>query len=162
MTAQIPENLLYQGAQLKLCVEPLELYFQQQGSRPTLPPKSSACWRGYIGSWEIREGKLYLVSITIGKGRPWGEVMGAEELELWEAIDEASGEQVTPETLFPGESLPIFARWFSGILRCAKGDVIDYVHAGYESTFQHEFLIELVNGVVVSEPYTNPSLSVRL
>jgi hypothetical protein len=49
----------------------------------------SACWRGYQGTWEIRENRFYLAGLSGGL------------------------------QLRPGE--PIFADWFSGVLRVPKG-----------------------------------------
>ena len=77
--------------------------------------------------------------------------MSLEEQELWEAISEQDKEQVTLDMLFHGVALPLFAEWFSGDLRCASGEVVNYVHGGYESTYENELMIEVKNGIVMSD-----------
>jgi len=104
-----------------------------------------------MGTWAVREDQLYLAEIRMRDGMPWGKVINAEERELGDALDEPNKCQVTPETLFPGQSLPIFASWFTGILRLVQGDVIDYVHGGYESTYEREFLLRVENGMVIGD-----------
>ena len=79
---------------------------------------STACWRGYLGTWEIRDGRFYLVGL---RGR----------LQLRE-----------------GE--PIFAEWFSGVLRVPKGEMLQYVHMGYGSVHEQEVHIKIENGVVLT------------
>lgn len=151
------DQLLYQGERVELCAEPLEMYFSLTGSRPDFPPRHTACWRGYVATWEISDNKLYLVSMDTGPART-----RAEDPEIWELM-ESCGPVIAPETLFPGEPLPVFASWCSGLLRCVKGDAVNYIHMGYASTFEHEWLIELVNGVAVGEPHrTESNLNNRL
>jgi hypothetical protein len=146
MTAQMQDRLLYRGDCFGLCTEPLEMYFSLAGNRPDFPPRHTACWRGYIATWEIRDNKLYLLSMDTGPDRS-----RAEDPETWELMA-CCGTIIAPETIFPGEPLPVLAVWFSGQLRCVKGDMVNYIHMGCASTFEHEFLIELENGVVVGEP----------
>ena len=65
MTAQVHEELLYEGKSISLCTEPLALYLKQNKIR--FEASSTACWRGYVGSWQIIEAegaeRLYLVGI---------------------------------------------------------------------------------------------------
>src|SRR5262245_15493283 len=67
---------------------------------------STACWRQYRGSWEIKDGRLSLIAV---EGR-------------FELLGEG----------------PLFADWFSGVLRVPKGKVIAYVHMGFGSVFEEE------------------------
>ncbi len=125
MTAQVHENLIYEGeeASMAFC--------------PTLPkddPRirelkddeiedynstvfSTACWRQYIGTWEIKDGKFYLVDI-IGR---YKVVSGS----------------------------PIFADWFSGVIRIPRGELLHYVHMGFGSVYEEEVHVKIEKGVVV-------------
>ena len=46
-------------------------------------------------------------------------------------------------------STPVFADWFSGILRAPIGEILQYVHMGFGSVHERELLVEVKNGVVV-------------
>lgn len=76
MTAQVFEKIRYQGKRMSLATCP---HFPEDHPRIIKVPEaellrmveddelgivlSTACWRGYIGSWSIRRGKLYLTRL---------------------------------------------------------------------------------------------------
>ena len=130
MTAQVPELLLVEGVQHALCDTPLESLFAAQGTRPSLQVQCSACWRGYQGQWEIRNGRLFLLGIS---------------------GDFSDGRELTIDALLPGSEGPIFAGWYSGRLRCPQGQLLDYVHQGFESTYEHDLLIQICDGFVMGQ-----------
>lgn len=84
-----------------------------------LPLFSTACWRGYIGTWKITLGKLYLV-----------DIIGRYKL---------------------ASDTPLFADWYSGVLRVPRGRVLQYIHMGFGTVFKKEQHIKIENGVVVKE-----------
>jgi hypothetical protein len=53
MTAQTPEKLTYNGEQYAMCTEPLSEFVAVGGKLPEFVWPDTACWRGYIGEWEI-------------------------------------------------------------------------------------------------------------
>jgi hypothetical protein len=110
MTAQIPEKLLMNGETLTLCSEPLDDYFTSHGE-PGFAVNCTALWRGYVGTWEIRDARLFLVGIE---------------------AEYPDGSSVSLAKLFQGETERIFARWFTGTLRCPRGGELEYVHMGYQ------------------------------
>jgi len=57
MTAQIGEELHYEGRVVTMYSEPLGDYFVLGGARPEFDFNCTALWRGYVGTWEIREGR---------------------------------------------------------------------------------------------------------
>ena len=63
MTAQIGENLSYEGHATTMCSEPLGTYFRLAGVSPSFAENCTALWRGYVGSWEIRDDRLYLTGL---------------------------------------------------------------------------------------------------
>ena len=133
MTAQYTERLLLRGEKLSLCTEPLASYLESGVSRITFDAETSACWRGYEGTWAIESDRLYLVKLQGGSvtNEGWVERSLAD--------------------LFPEYPDGVFAHWYTGELRCSKGQLLNYVHGGYASQYEQDLFIEVVRGVVVSE-----------
>ena len=128
MTAQIHENLIYEGEETTMMScpplpvdHPLVVQTDPPGTfaKPGVPSVvfSTACWRGYLGTWEVRGGRLYLVSV-IGRY----EMLGDE---------------------------PLFAEWVSGVLIIPRGELLKYVHMGFESVYERELRLTVEAGVVV-------------
>lgn len=44
---------------------------------------------------------------------------------------------------------PLPAVWVSGKIRLTAGESVEYVHMGYSSTFEHEWVLKIKKGVVV-------------
>lgn len=128
MTAQIGEKLIDKGRIRTLCSQPLEVYFALGGDRPDWAFTCTALWRGYVGTWEIRDGRLYLVGVS-------GSLQ--------------DGRQATLETLFPGFPERVFAHWYTGILRVPEGTCLQYVHFAFESVYERDRLIDVEQGVVL-------------
>jgi hypothetical protein len=128
-TSQVPENMTFEGQAFDMYATPLDLFF---GDRQGLPrhlrerPSPTDCHRGYIGSWKIDFGKLYLVSVVLGYQRDT-KIPLTEISSDWEA--------------------PVFARWFSGSLRLGRGDLI-MGGMGFSEVRSEELLLEIQNGVV--------------
>lgn len=127
MTAQFSERLRYNGEDLAMCTNPLGYFFALGGVNPGFESNCTALWRGYVGSWEIVDGRLYLVSIS-------GTLEGGGEASLG---------SVFPE--FPDR---VFAHWFSGTIRIPQGKMLEYVHMGYGSTYERDLHLEIDRGVV--------------
>jgi hypothetical protein len=130
MTAQISERLIFEGQEVALLSNPLNDYFALGGSNPGFESTSTALWRGYVGTWEILNERLYLV-----------ELRGTLE----------SGDDASLESVFPGFKDSVFAHWFSGQLRIPQGRRLEYVHMGYASTYERDVLLTLQNGVVLTK-----------
>lgn len=129
MTAQIPERLRYQGEDLAMCTTPLSNYFTVGGKNPGFEFNCTALWRGYVGSWEIVDDRLYLVGLN-----------GTLE----------DGTDATLASIFPGFPYRVFAHWYTGTIRIPQGKMLEYVHMGYGSTYERDLLLEIERGVVVS------------
>lgn len=130
MTAQVGETLLIDGEEHEMFNEPLSFLFSLMGRTPEFMPNSSACWRGYVGTWEIRNERLYLIGI------------------------EASfmdGEPASLETIFPGFPNRMFAHWYSGTLHVPLGELLEYEHIGYARMHEETLEIKVQRGVVVSQ-----------
>lgn len=135
MTAQTCDYLSYAGLTLALADEPLGPWLQSRKHRKLYHflRRTTANWRGYHGSWELREGKLYLAKIS-------GRLRVLKENE-W--VDNT---QDPLDALFPGHDGPVFASWFSGVLRCPYGNLLRYVHLGYSSVFEFDLFFQIKQG----------------
>ena len=129
MTAQIAERLHYQGEDVGMCTEPLSDYFAMGGVNPHFWSHSTALWRGYVGSWEIVDDRLYLVGLS-------GNIKGKADATL--------------ATIFPDFPDRVFAHWYSGTIRIPQGKQLKYVHLGYCSTFERDLFLDIERGVIVA------------
>jgi hypothetical protein len=127
VTAQIPDVLWYEGEKYPLCALPLRDYFDLEGTSPEFAAPSSVLWRGYVGKWEIRDDRLYLIELT---GRL------------------KSGDSLTLATLFPDFPERVFAHWSSRILRVPQGGLVEYVHAGFGSVYERDLFLEIDEGIL--------------
>ena len=133
MTAQIPETLHHKGLELTLCDEPLGPFVSNNRSSLKFVARSTALWRGYVGTWAIEEGRLYLIKLS-------GSVEVNDDIQ-----------EVGLEALFPKYPDGVFAHWFSGELRCPQGGLLKYVHGGYGSVYEQDLFIDVLKGVVMGE-----------
>jgi len=118
MTAQAQERLIYEGEETSMAFcPPLPLKNKRIKENGENFIHSTGCWRGYVGSWEIKEGHFYLIGLSGNY-----ELIGKE---------------------------PLFADWFSGVIRIPKGERLGYVHMGFGSVYEKELHIKILNGVVV-------------
>jgi len=128
MTAQAPERLLYKGENTSMSTEPLNQYLRNRDDIEFVS-KTTGCWRGYYGKWEIKDSKLYLVDLI-------AYIEGYKQVDL--------------DYLFPKKK-EVFANWFTGEVRIPTGEILEYVHMGYESTFEKDIILQFQDGVMSSE-----------
>lgn len=129
MTAQIGDLLFYQGERLTMCNAPLGAYFRLGGAYPEFEPSSTALIRGYVATWELLDGRLYLIAI-----------------QGWLS----DGADASLESVFPGYPERVFAHWYSGRIRVPRGKLLKYVHAGYASVYERDLLLDFERGVLVA------------
>ena len=144
MTAQMPEILLHRGERLDMAADPLGEYWKRSRRRhlPTFAFSSTACWRGYVGTWEFRDGFLCLVA-----------------LDGWMVVD---GRDV-PASLaaaLPWAGGCLRATWFSDVLRCPEGRLLCYSHGeAYGSAYERDRWFSINRGRLDAEHVTlNPPL----
>lgn len=135
MTAQVPEILFYKGNRLDLCAQPLSGYLRKrpESRRPEFMWRSTACWRGYVGTWRIDEGRLFLLDLQ-------GVIR-----------TEAGPVEARLATAMPWLRPPVPATWYTGELRCPEGRLLDYVHAGYASLYERDRIFHVEKGEIVAE-----------
>gem|GEM_PF-3702972 len=85
--------------------------------------RNSGCWRGYVGTWEIKHNKFYLNDVS----GDYRMLAGA----------------------------PLFAEWFSGMIRIPVGKVLNKRHIGYVSIHEKDILIQIEHGHVTQRKVIN-------
>lgn len=134
MTAQISESIIYEGENRSLLSCPLSDFFSLSDTPSPFQMNCTALWRGYLGSWEIIQGRLYLIEIKAG-------------------FDDDN--QTTLKDIFPGFSDRVFAHWYTGELRIPDGEQIQYEHNGFGSQYESDILIQIKQGAVESVAIKN-------
>lgn len=132
MTAQVREILFYNGEKHFLSSEPLKPLLEIIGDDNPFPkPRicSTACWRGYVGTWEIVENKLFLVGL---RGFP-------EE-----------NKELSLDNIFPNLN-KVFAEWFSGEIKIPQGKMLHYEHMGYMSIYEKDLFFKFRKGNLVAK-----------
>lgn len=168
MTAQIGEILYYEGVKYFMASEP-----------PLNPPAAekydirflwgcTACWRGYQAEWEISDQKLYIKAIQGRAEVTDKEKYRQEKLRLRKLLRQG---EITPQengkmlrefyknltlekkvdlAFLYGTSEPVFAAWVSGTIRVPRGNLLNYVHAGYASVFEEDLFLGFEKGILVN------------
>jgi len=134
MTAQIGDRLIFQGETVVLFSNPLESYFDDAHPRPKFPRASTACWRGYVATWQIGVENLFLQAID-SEERMWRSEERPRENALWDLV-------------FPDSPSPVLADWYTGELRIPRGERLEYVHMGYASRYERELYLSLEEGEI--------------
>lgn len=126
-TRQQPDILIDGGQEHFLYSNPLESLYGKENPRPHFQIVHTANMRGYIATWEIDQGILYLKDI---KARIDGVIVGLERM-------------------FPGQHDRVEATWFTGKLRVPQGKVLKYGY-GYESIYEYDRIIHIQKGKVIN------------
>jgi hypothetical protein len=83
---------------------------------------------GFVASWEVRGGKLYLVGVEM-----------------------ACETESTFETMFPDSGRGIFADWVNGELVCSYGGLLKKRNMlDFSVKREHELILTVENGVLKS------------
>jgi hypothetical protein len=134
-TAQVPDYLIVGKDTLFIQSNPLEEYFKKHPIQENLIKNiSSANWRGYIAYFKFLDGKLVV-----------------ENIYKEDYVENKNGKT---DYILTSIYKDIFGRtsnfqcdFYSGLLICPSGSMINYVHMGYSSVYDHYNLIEVKNGM---------------
>ncbi|MCB1052469.1 MAG: hypothetical protein H6510_14495 [Acidobacteria bacterium] len=138
MTAQIPDRIILEEKVYYLQTNPLDHWLANHPEMRTFEASSTACWRGYYATWEIAGAEMILKQIHKCH-EPEDENFNPEDYS-----------KSTIKRLFPGQK-KVVADWFSGTLIIPYGEMVNYVHMGYASTYEHYFLLAIKQGIVVKK-----------
>ena len=152
MTHQNRETFFYKG-------EELQSYHQPLRSHPNLPkflPLGSFCWRGYNGTWSIKNGKLYLVDLYAHIPH----ISNIDEIQqlrydperddfYYEVKREPVAVKATLEDVFPEASEDgLFADWFTGAINFPQGEII---FRGMNNKYEQYLSLNFTMGIFTSE-----------
>ena len=131
-TSQVAEVIIVNDEPTPLLAEPLAPMLEQQNIAANLHAVlgracTTANWRGYVGTWEIRDGALYLVKLASQCHEP---------------------NEVPLDAVIPGTSSPQRAYWFSGNLTIPLVKRRIPWHLGEEFILMRYELVTVVHGVV--------------
>ncbi|MFT3739079.1 MAG: hypothetical protein QM786_09995 [Breznakibacter sp.] len=137
-TAQIPDFLIYKGDTLSIYANPLESYFDSISRPDSIFDKygynSTACWRGYIGFWELKNDSLFLL-----------ELQGDSTI-------------IDLSLIFNDRKTDtkIFADWVDDSILNPYGKLVLYEHMGYASIYEFEREFIFSKGVLTGiQEYDN-------
>ncbi len=134
-TAQMSDLLILDGKEFRLNTNPLEAELERkQWKPPEEAAISSANWRGYVATWEVKVNQLLLKDVTILAKDP-------KQPEEW-VRKSILGD------LYPGAP-EIPASWYSGALIVPDGKMTHYVHMGYGSSYDHYQILRVRAGEVI-------------
>jgi hypothetical protein len=132
------DSLVIERQRFVIDAEPLAPYFALTGAASPYAGTSSGSGRGYAASWELRDGRLYLVAIA-GTRRGGGAGSLAD--------------------LFPDFGKRVFAHWFSGTIGASQPRptigtvVLDGIEAaGAPPSFD----VEIERGIVLAAAAAAP------
>ena len=153
MSEQVGERLSYKGEIITLNVDPLAQYLETRKDI-VFGPMSTACWRGYTGTWEIKDNKLFLIHLKAC---------------IFTDPDTPKYERDL-NYLFPDQEI-VFADWFTGQISIPMGEILKapfkippidetkkvirlevFVKRGDPGfIFEKDLILEFKDGVIVSE-----------
>lgn len=135
-TAQAPDKIWYEGKLYSMQTNPMEPYFAKNpGKRPKTKLMLSSLSRGYVATFELVDGDLYLRDF---------EVLTLESPNGPLDTMRSGMRSVIGEIVPAGQKMKI--DWFDGLLVLIHGKPVDYVHGGYLSTYENYILIEIAAG----------------
>jgi len=136
-TAQFPDRLIYNGDTLSIFANPLEQLYNNDSLRPKFfgrkeVCRSTACWRGYEAEWIIIDNQLYLTGI-------------------YSCCYSDDKIKANLKKLFGNKFINgmVKADWFTGNIIAPQGKQLYYVHMGYQSLYEKELELQLINGKLI-------------
>jgi hypothetical protein len=134
-TAQAPDYLIIDKDTLKIHSNPLEQYFIKNPLPQNLiTTMSSGNWRGYIAYFKFVDNKLVVENIY--KENYQRTEKGERDYSLISIYKAVFGEVQN----FPCD-------FYTGLLICPYGEIVEYVHMGYSSQYENYKLFEIKSGL---------------
>lgn len=99
---------------------------------------SSACWRGYIAYFEIKNDLLYLNDIIV------------HTVSL-ENIGQPEDKDISIYSKLFDSQKSFFCNFYSGILIIPTGECIKEIYSGYDSMYENYLIIKIRNGQVIQK-----------
>ena len=143
-TGQSGDVILLEGEKWVLMAKPIGydslLCRRIDDFLPENVSRSTGNYSGYTAFWEIRDGYLCLQRV---EADVYDEVSKKEYRRVYEV------KELQPLFVAYCQAGEIQARWFSGELRAGKGEVVRYVHDGFDRNMETEQVFTVRNGKVL-------------
>ena len=143
-TGQSGDVILLEGEKWVLMAKPIGydslLCRRIDDFLPENVSRSTGNYSGYTAFWEIRDGYLCLQRV---EADVYDEVSKKEYRRVYEV------KELQPLFVAYCQAGEIQARWFSGELRAGKGEVVRYVHDGFDRNMETEQIFTVRNGKVL-------------
>ncbi|WP_395700207.1 hypothetical protein [Aquabacterium sp.] len=145
MTAQVRDSIHFEGRDFALASEPLGTWLARRRNRDLrFRRPHTACSRGYVASWAVARGRLYLTGFTA----TWPDGREATVEELFDRYPPsyyASTHALDPAHAGPGH----FAFWFSETVCCPFGRLLRYEHVAYGGIRERDLFLRFHDGFLV-------------
>lgn len=128
MTAQASDSIIYNNERSGMNTEPLRDYIPELKLTHDFIKPNTFCSRGYFAEWAVDNNKLFLVGFK-------GWILDYLEVGM--------------DYIFPGEEV-VFAHWYTGTIRTPLGEMVAYIHGGYDSTYEGYRALTFEKGILVS------------
>lgn len=139
-TGQSAERIFIDGEEWELLGCPIELDSLLSEKVQEHVPKdiifSTGCYRGYIGTWELKDNRLYLRSLS------FDVFDGANPLD--NAILESIFEPYCTDE-------GILASWVTATLRVGRGECITHIDEGFYRNYEQESLLTIHTGTLANK-----------
>lgn len=150
-TGQSGDVIRLEGEEWVLMAKPIgydSLLCRRMGDfLPENVSRSTGNYSGYTAFWEVRDGYLCL---------QWVEADVYEEVGKKESTRVYEVKELRPIFAAYCQAGEIQARWFSGELRAGKGNLVRYVHDGFDRNMETEQILTVQNGKVLkTQTYHN-------
>lgn len=150
-TGQSGDVIRLEGEEWVLMAKPIDydsLLCRRMGDfLPENVSRSTGNYSGYTAFWEVRDGYLCLQRV---EADVYEEVGKKKSTRVYEVKD------LQPIFAAYCRAGTIQARWFSGELRAGKGDLVRYVHDGFDRNMETEQVLTVRNGKVLeTQTYHN-------
>jgi hypothetical protein len=168
MTTQAPERFFVEqdkdfhqfyadlnGMYSPMLTMPLDDYFQMAGVKSPFTSEERNLTRGYVGTWQIKNEKLYLTNVEgqTAEDRNVGLIdLFPSEVEFWSTD---LGNPLLEQDRYP----VVFANWFTGTLCLPTGRKIGDIWEGLWPVYERHHLIRVESGVVGDEAHQLNSTS---
>ena len=148
-TAQASDILIFENEIKELFTNPLDqLFLQKEEVRNKFDKIFSnykaliptACWRGYIAKFAIKNDYLYVIDVFITisvSPKDKSEVFDTEKISIFSELFETD--------------IPVVCDFFTGVLTIPQGNMINYIHGGYLSEFEEYILIKVNSGKIIEQ-----------
>jgi hypothetical protein len=146
-TAQQPDVLIVDGKDESLYTNPLSDWLElHPDAMPKTDVMSSGNWRGYVATWEVANDKLWLRRVEVAFVAPDFASGVTKDKKGENALPRITRREVRAQ-LFPDKG-DVIADWYTGTLIIPKGELVNYVHMGYGSTYERYAVIWVRRGEV--------------